>query len=72
MDAGNSLELIGFEGNIGNIKMVISTTKISLLDTEISGNKEISTVNGTSVIAGYFVTDPNSNGEQKHYLLCDL
>ena len=59
MDAGNSLELIGFEGNIGNIKMVISTTKISLLDTEISGNKEISTVNGTSVIAGYFVTDPN-------------
>ena len=64
MDAGNSLELIGFEGNIGNIKMVISTTKISLLDTEISGNGEISTVNGTSVLAGYFVTDPNSNGEQ--------
>lgn len=44
--------------------MVISTTNISLLDTEISGNEEISTVNGTSVTAGYFVTDPNSNGEQ--------
>ena len=64
MDAGNSPELIGFEGNIGNAKMVISTTNISLLDTEISGNEEISTVNGTSVTAGYFVTDPNSNGEQ--------
>ena len=64
MDAGNSPELIGFEGNIGNAKMVISTTNISLLDKEISGNEEISTVNGTSVTAGYFVTDPNSNGEQ--------
>ena len=64
MDAGNSPELIGFEGNIGNAKMVISTTNISLLDTEISGNEEIFTVNGTSVTAGYFVTDPNSNGEQ--------
>lgn len=64
MDAGNSPELIGFEGNIGNAKMVISTTNISLLDTEISGNEEISTVNGTSVTAGYFVTDPNSNGKQ--------
>ena len=64
MDACNSPELIGFEGNIGNAKMVISTTNISLLDTEISGNEEISTVNGTSVTAGYFVTDPNSNGEQ--------
>ena len=64
MDAGNSPELTGFEGNIGNAKMVISTTNISLLDTEISGNEEISTVNGTSVTAGYFVTDPNSNGEQ--------
>ena len=64
MDAGNSPELIGFEGNIGNAKMVISTTNISLLDTEISGNEEISTVNGTSVTAEYFVTDPNSNGEQ--------
>ena len=57
-------ELIGFEGNIGNAKMVISTTDIPLLDTEIVGIEEISTVNGTSVIAGYFVTDRNSVGEQ--------
>ena len=57
-------ELIGFEGNIGNAKMVISTTDIPLLDTEIVGIEEISTVNGTSVIAGYFVTDRNSVGAQ--------
>ena len=57
-------ELIGFEGNIGNAKMVISTTDIPLLDTKIGGSEEISTVNGTSVIAGYFVTDRNSVGEQ--------
>ena len=57
-------ELIGFEGNIGNAKMVISTTDIPLLDTKIVGSEEISTVNGTSVIAGYFVTDRNSVGEQ--------
>lgn len=60
----DSKELLGFEGNIGNTKMVISTTNIPLLDTEIIGNEEISTVNGTSVTAGYFVTDPNSAGEQ--------
>lgn len=57
-------ELIGFEGNIGNTKMVISTTDIKLLDTEIIGIEETSIVNGTSVIAGYFETAPNSSGEQ--------
>ena len=60
----NNKELIGFEGNIGNAKMVISTTDILLLDTAIVGIEEISTVNGTSVTAGYFVTDRNSVGEQ--------
>ena len=57
-------ELIGFEGNIGNTKMVISTTDTKLLDTDIIGIEETSTVNETSVIAGYFETDPNSVGEQ--------
>ena len=40
--------------------MVISTADISLLDTVIDGAEKISTVNGISVIAGYFVTDRNS------------
>lgn len=57
-------ELIGFEGNIGNVKMVISTTDIQLLDTEIVGTREPSVVNGTSVIAKYFETDRNSIGER--------
>ena len=56
--------LIGFEGRIGNTKMVISTADISLLDTVIDGAEKISTVNGISVIAGYFVTDRNSVGKQ--------
>lgn len=57
-------ELIGFEGKIENAKVVISTTDIALLDTKIVGSKENSEVNGTSVTAGYFVTDRNSVGEQ--------
>ena len=57
-------ELIGFEGKIENAKVVISTTDIALLDTKIVGSEESSEVNGTSVTAGYFVTDPNSRGEQ--------
>lgn len=56
--------LIGLEGRIGNTKMVISTADISLLDTAIDGAEKISTVNGISVIAGYFVTDRNSVGKQ--------
>lgn len=57
-------ELIGLEGSIGNTKMVISTMDIPLLDTEVVGIEEISTVNGISATAGYFVTDRNSGGEQ--------
>ena len=61
---GDDKEMIGIEGNIGNAKMVISTTDISLLDTVVVGIEKISTVNGTSVTAGYFVTDRNSVGAQ--------
>lgn len=61
---GDNKELIGIEGNIGNAKMVISTTDISLLDTVIVGIEGMSTVNGISVTAGYFVTDRNSVGAQ--------
>ena len=64
MDAGNSPELIGFEGNIGNIKMVVSTSDVQLLDTVIVGTEGNTEINGITIAAGYFVTDPNSNGEQ--------
>ena len=36
----------------------------SILSTDHRGNEQIPTRKGTSVTAGYFVTDPNSNGEQ--------
>lgn len=64
MDAGNSQELIGFEGQIGNIKVIISTSNVQLLDTVIDGTEENTEINGVTITAGYFVTDPNSKGEQ--------
>ena len=64
MDAGASQELIGFEGQIGNVKAVISTSDVQLLDTVIVGAEETSEINCVSVVAGYFITEPNSKGEQ--------
>lgn len=64
IDAGIPQELIGFEGKIGNVKAIISTSDVPLLDTEIVGTEETAKINGTSIIAGYFITDPNSKGEQ--------
>lgn len=58
--AGSGKKLIGFEGKIGNAKMVISTSEVQLLDTEIVGNEESTEVNGTSVTAGYLVTEQNA------------
>lgn len=62
--ADNNKELIGINGKIGNIKMIISTTDIQLLDTKIVGNEKSSHVNGTSITAGYFLTRRNSVGKQ--------
>ncbi len=64
MDTTGSPKLIGFEGRIENLKMIMTTSDIQLLDTEIEGIEEISTINDVDIIAGYFVTDPNSQGEQ--------
>ncbi len=64
LDAGAQQELIGFDGRIGNVKAVISTSDVSLRDTEIAGTEETSEVNGVSIIAGYWITKPNSKGEQ--------
>ncbi len=64
MGTDHSQKLIGFEGNIGNIKMIVSTSDIQLLDTVIDGTEERTEINGINITAGYFVTDPNSKGEQ--------
>lgn len=61
---GENVGLLGIVGTIGNVKMVITAKNIPLLDTKIEGTEESCTVNGASVVAGYFVTDPNSLGEQ--------
>ncbi len=64
LDAGSAQNLIGFEGKIGNVKMIVSTSDFQLLDTVIVGKEESTEINGTNITAGYFVTDPNSKGEQ--------
>ena len=57
-------ELVGLEGQIGEIKMVIATSDVQLLDTVVEGDEEPSEVLGTTVTAGYFLTDRNSSGER--------
>lgn len=64
IDADGSQKVIGFEGQIGNVKIVISTSDVQLLDTVIVGTEESSEINGITITAGYFVTNPNSKGEQ--------
>lgn len=57
-------KFLGFQGNVGNVELVISTTDSNLRDTVIIGTEQENNINGTSVLAGYFVTDKNSRGEQ--------
>ncbi len=57
-------DLIGFEGKIGNVKVVISDSDLQLLDTVIEGEDAASIVSGVPIVSGYFTTDPNSKGEQ--------
>ncbi len=64
MATGAPQELIGFEGQIGTVKAVISTSDVQLLDPVIVGTEETSEINGVRVVAGYFITEPNSKGEQ--------
>lgn len=63
-DAGSPQELVGFEGQIGNIKMVVSTSDIQLLDTVIIGTESTTEINGVDIAAGYFETEPNSKGKR--------
>ncbi len=54
--------MIGLEGKIDDVKLVVSAPGTKLLDTIIEGNEYTSTVSDTSVTAGYFVTNGNSQG----------
>lgn len=59
-----SHQLVGFEGKIGDIKLIITTSDVPLLDTVIISNEEVTNIDGVSITAGYFLTHPNSNGKQ--------
>lgn len=54
--------ILGFEGKIDDMKLVVSTQGVKLLDTVIDGNEYASTVGEVSINAGYFVTKANSQG----------
>ena len=56
--------LLGIEGKIGDVKMIIATADVPLLDTVIAGTESSTEVDGVFVTAGYFITKPNSKGEQ--------
>lgn len=64
VDTGDSQELVGFEGQIGNVKVIISASGVQLRDTILVGAEEASQIGGTAIVAGYFETKPNSKGEQ--------
>lgn len=57
-------KMVGFEGKIGDIKLVVSRSDVNLLDTSIAGegSEETCEISGVPVMAGYFVTRPNSLG----------
>ena len=56
--------MIGFEGEIGDMKLVVSKQGVNLMDTVIAGNEYISTIEGVQINAGYFVTKANSKGKK--------
>lgn len=60
-DADNH-NILGFEGKIGDTRMVVSKQGVNLLDTIIDGNTITSSVDGVDINAGYFVTKSNSQG----------
>lgn len=61
---GKGRQAAGFDGKIGNVKVVISTPGLCLRDTIVVGSEESTRVGGTAVTAGYFMTRANSRGEK--------
>lgn len=60
-DADNH-NILGFEGKIGDTRIVVSKQGVNLLDTTIDGNTITSSVDGVDINAGYFITKSNSQG----------
>lgn len=70
----NNRNIIGFEGKLGDVKLVVSTQGVNLLDTIIEGNQYTSTVGDVNINAGYFVTKANSQGIRTiiYYAIFDI
>lgn len=51
--------IIGFEGEISGIKLIISFPDVTITDTVIEGEEGVSEVDGVSVNAGYFTSGSN-------------
>ena len=56
--------LVGIEGSVGEMKLLVSCSDMPLTDTVLVGEEATSTVDGVAVTAGRFVTDKNSRGER--------
>lgn len=54
--------IIGLGGTFEDMKMVVSTSGVRLLDTVIEGDEYTSTVDNTLIAAGYFVPKAGSQG----------
>lgn len=52
--------VIGLEGEVSDVKLIVSVPDIMLKDTVIEGEENVSNVNGVSVNAGYFINDKNA------------
>ncbi len=59
-DSDNNM--LGFEGKIGDTKLVVSKQGVNLSDTIVEGDELISSVGDIDISAGYFLTQANSQG----------
>lgn len=57
-------ELLRIEGKLGDATIIFAQDNFPISDVVPEGNESSSSVNGIPVTTGYFVTSPNSRGEQ--------
>lgn len=57
-----SQEIISFEGEIGQVKLLISKGDENLLDAQVAGKEKRSQIKGIPVTAGFFTSSKNSQG----------
>lgn len=57
-------DLLRIEGKIGDASVIYAQDGFPVNDVVIEGNETTSSVAGVPVTAGYYITNPNSRGEQ--------